>query len=226
MKVLIIEDDERLAIPLKEDLEHQQYLVSLAGDGEVGLDMASQESFDIILLDLMLPVVDGMTICRSLRQNGCTAAIIMISARDKAAVKIMGLDSGADDYLAKPFEVDELSARIRAVLRRNGEPRWPSLRWGDLVLNPSSSTVRFRDLTIDLTPSEYRMLAHFLRNPNRTYTKEELIDRLWAGDELNTKDVVKTNIWALRKKLAAKGAPRDLILTVYGFGYRLKPYAQ
>lgn len=224
MKVLIIEDDERLSFPLKEDLENQKYVVSLAGDGQLGLQMATHEIFDIIVLDIMLPIIDGVTVCRNLRMNGINSIIIMISARGQTVSKIIGLDSGADDYIAKPFEVDELSARIRAILRRNTETRSPLLTYGDLVLDPTTSTVTYCQQTLDLTPTEYRILGHFMRIPGRTHSKEELIDRLWSIDEINTKDVIKTHIKGLRNKLVACGAPRDLIVTVYGFGYRLKSH--
>jgi two-component system response regulator QseB len=199
MKILIIEDDERIAIPLKEDLEHQKYVVELAADGEIGLSMALSGQYELILLDLMLPHIDGMTVCRRLRQAGCKSAVIMITARDRASNMIMGLDSGADDYLVKPFNVEELGARIRAVLRRG------------------------RDANVDLTPTEYRLLAHFLANPHRAYSKQELLSRLWASDDEITNDaVIKTHIKGLRSKLTAVGAPKDIVETVYGIGYRLK----
>lgn len=222
MKILIVEDDERLALPLKEDLEHQHFTVTLAGDGHLGFQLATQEMFDIILLDVMLPVVDGVTVCQNLRRSGVNSIVIMISARNKTESKIAGLDSGADDYVTKPFEVDELSARIRAVLRRRAETRSPLLTCGELVLDPDSNVVNYCQHILDLTPTEYRLLEHFMRTPGRTYSKEELIDRLWSMDGICTKDVIKTHIKGLRNKLVACGAPRDLILTVYGFGYRLK----
>jgi len=226
MKMLIIEDDERLAVPLKEFFEHQQYLVSIANDGELGLCLASQATYDIILLDLMLPKVDGMTVCRTLRQNDCSSIIVMLSARDKTSNKIIGLDSGADDYLAKPFEVEELAARLRAAVRRYGRRNSALLAFGSLVLDTKTNKVKNSGQVVDLTPTEYRLLAHFLRNPGRTYTKEELIDRLWSSGEVNTKDVIKTHIKGLRNKLVACGAPRDLITTVYGFGYSLNSNAK
>lgn len=226
MKMLIIEDDERLAIPLKEYFEHQQYLVSMAHDGELGLSLANQMTYDVILLDLMLPKIDGMTVCRTLRQNDCSSIIVMLSARDMTANKIVGLDSGADDYLAKPFEVEELAARLRAAVRRTSQQKSSIISLGDLVLDTRTNKVINKGRDVELTPTEYRLLAHFLRNPGRTYTKEELIDRLWSSGEINTKDVIKTHVKGLRNKLAACGAPRDLITTVYGFGYSLNTNAK
>ncbi len=225
MKVLIIEDDDRIALPLKEDLEQQHNLVQLAYDGEVGLKLALEVYYDLILLDLMLPVIDGMTVCQKLRQAGCTSAIIMITARGKTANKIMGLDCGADDYLAKPFELEELTARIRAVMRRGSESRHPLLTLGDLTLDLNTCVTSYKGQPVDLTPTEYRLLAHFLSNPRRTYSKDDLISRLWNDGEVPSDDVIKTHIKGLRNKLFSVGAPRDVVETVYGMGYRLKTNA-
>lgn len=225
MKVLIIEDDDRIALPLKEDLEQQHYLVQLAFDGEIGLKLALEVQYDLILLDLMLPIIDGMTVCRRLRQAGCKSAIVMITARNKTSNKIMGLDCGADDYLAKPFELEELTARIRAVMRRGSESRHPLLTLGDLSLDLNTCVTSYRGQPFDLTPTEYRLLAHFLSNPLRTYSKDELVNRLWNDDEVTSDDVIKTHIKGLRNKLCAVGAPRDIVETVYGMGYRLKNHA-
>lgn len=223
MKLLIIEDDERIAIPLKEDLEHQKYVVELAADGEMGLEMALSGQYELILLDLMLPQIDGMTVCRRLRQAGCNSAVIMITARDRASNMILGLDSGADDYLVKPFNVEELGARIRAVLRRGRDAVAPVLKAGELSLDPSSCITSYKGNVIDLTPTEYRLLAHFMGNPHRAYSKQELITRLWSSDDEITNDsVIKTHIKGLRAKLTAVGAPKDIVETVYGIGYRLK----
>jgi len=222
MKVLIVEDDERIAAPIKEELEHQQYLVHTAFDGESGLLLAKEDHYDLILLDVMLPKMDGFRLCQQLRQLGCKSAIVMLTARDQTSNKIMGLDCGADDYLVKPFELDELLARIRAVLRRNTESREPLLKWRDLVLDPLTTEVHNKDVLIKLTPTEFRLLAHFLRHPNRTFNKDELVNRLWLPDEVPAYDVVKAHIKGLRNKLEKAGAPRDMIETVYGFGYRLK----
>jgi DNA-binding response OmpR family regulator len=225
MKVLIIEDDDRISLPLKQDLEQQHNLVQLAYDGEAGLKLGLEGKYDLILLDLMLPVIDGMTVCQKLRQAGCKSAIIMITARNKTANKIMGLNCGADDYLAKPFELEELTARIRAVMRRGSESRQPLLKLGDLSLDLNTCVTSYRNTPIELTPTEYRLLAHFLSNPLRTYNKDELVERLWNDDEVTSDNVVKTHIKGLRNKLVSAGAPRDIVETVYGMGYRLKRHA-
>jgi DNA-binding response OmpR family regulator len=225
VKVLIIEDDKRIALPLKEELEHQNWLVQLAHDGAAGLKLAEESQFDLILLDLMLPTIEGMAVCRRLRQSGCKSAIIMITSRDGATNKILGLDAGADDYLSKPFELDELTARIRAVMRRGSESRNPSFTCGDLLLDTNSCLTSYKSRPIDLTPTEYRLLVLFLSNPHRTFSKEELLDRLWNPGEISNENVIKTHIKGLRSKLCQGGAPRDFIETVYGLGYRLKLHA-
>lgn len=222
MRVLIIEDDDRIALPLKEDLERQHNFVDLAYDGKAGLERGLAVQYDVIVLDLMLPAMSGMEVCARLRQSGCTAAIIMTTARRKTTDKIQGLDCGADDYLAKPFEIEELSARIRAVLRRGGESRQPILTFGDLSLNSNTHVVKHLSVEIDLTPMEYRLLEHFLSNPSRAFTKDELISKLWPPDQSPTSYVIKTHIKGLRRKLQAAEASADIIETVYGVGYRLK----
>jgi DNA-binding response OmpR family regulator len=222
MKILIVEDDERIAAPIKEELEHHQYLVHTAFDGETGLSLAKEAYYDLVLLDVMLPKLDGLRVCQQLRQQGCKSAIIILTARDQTSNKIMGLDCGADDYLVKPFELDELLARIRAVLRRNSDMREPQLKWRDLVLDPQTTEVRYKNALIKLTPTEFRLLFHFLRNPSRTFTKDELINRLWLPGDEPAYDVIKAHIKGLRNKLEQAGAQRDVIETVYGFGYRLK----
>jgi len=225
MKVLIIEDDDRIAQPLKQDLENHHHLVQIASDGEAGLRLGLEFTYDLILLDLMLPVIDGMAVCQKLRQAGCKSAIIMITARNKTVNKIMGLDCGADDYLAKPFELEELTARIRAVMRRGSDRREPLLTLGQLSLDLNTCVTTYRGKPIELTPTEYRLLAHFLSNPGRTYNKDELVKRLWNDEDVISDNVIKTHIKGLRSKLDAVGAPRDIVETVYGLGYRLKANA-
>lgn len=225
MRVLIIEDDDRIALPLKEDLERQHNFVEIASDGKSGLERGLTALFDVIVLDLMLPQMDGMEVCTRLRQAGCRTAIIMTTARRKITDKIQGLDCGADDYLAKPFDIEELSARIRAVLRRGNESRQPILTFDNLSMNTNTHEVKHLFAVLDLTPIEYKMLEHFLSNPSRVYTKEELINKLWPSDQSPTSYVIKTHIKGLRKKLSAVGASEDIVQTVYGVGYRLKENA-
>ena len=221
MKVLIIEDDERIALPVKEELEHQRYLVELALEGRTGLELAKSGQFDIILLDLMLPQVDGISICQALRESGNSVPILMLTARAMKDDKILGLDAGADDYLTKPFDLDELSARLRALLRRLTPQKKVVLSCGSLSVNTATCEARFADTLVDVTPTEYRLLAHFLRNPDTIFNRESLIERLWLGEDAPGDEAIKTHIKTLRKKLSAAGAPRNLIETNYGFGYKL-----
>ncbi len=221
MRVLIIEDDKRIADPIKDELEHQKYLVDIAHDGNTGLDMAKSGKFDMILLDLTLPELDGVNICQAIRDANITSPILILSARNTKSDKIMGLDSGADDYLTKPFDLDELSARVRALSRRCKAHKKAVLSSGQLSVNTSTCQVLYEETPVDLTPTEYRMLTYLLRNPNTPFTRESLIENLWLNQSLPGEEVVKTHIKTLRKKLVAAGAPKNLIETVYGFGYKL-----
>jgi len=225
MKMLIIEDDDRLALPLKENFERQYFLVELAFDGRKGLDLGLKSYFDVILLDLMLPEMDGITVCQKLREAGCKAAIVMLTARDKTSNKIMGLNCGADDYLAKPFELEELQARIRAVMRRGTDHRQPLLTRGELSIDQNSCIVTNNQKLVELTATEYRLLVLFLSSPGHLFTKDELLNKLWSGDDIPSEQVIKTHIKGLRKNLDAAGVARNLIETVYGLGYRLNENA-
>lgn len=225
MKILIVEDDDRIAIPLKEDLQHQNYVVDLAFDGAQGLEMATHGQYDIILLDLMLPKVNGFSLCRQLRDNGNSSAILMLTVRSEKQDKVIGLNCGADDYLTKPFDLDELSARIRALSRRFISQRQSLIPCGPLQINTISCVVTYRERVIEITPTEYRLLVHFALNPATTFNGEELLDKLWSQEFTGGKETIKTHIKTLRKKLSAVGIEEPVIETVYGFGYRLKSNA-
>lgn len=222
MKILIIEDDERIAQPLIEELKHQNYVVDFAADGELGLDMATAGQYDVILLDLMLPKLNGVALCQQLRDSGNTSSILMLTARGDKEDKIHGLDAGADDYLTKPFDIDELLARIRALSRRGSTQRKTVLDVGNLHIDTRNCEVTYGEEKVDLTPTEYRIIVLFARNPSIIFKGEDLIDRLWSFEDAPGKEAVKTHIKTLRRKLESAGASRDLIETVYGFGYRMK----
>jgi len=222
MKLLLVEDDVRIAKPIKAELQFQHYLVEQAFDGEHGLDLFRKTAFDLILLDLLLPKLDGISVCNKLRMEGFEGPILMMTARSSTQDRVLGLDSGADDYLVKPFELDELSARVRALLRRVAAKGSPILRWGELKLDPARCTAFYRELPIPLTPTEYRLLIFFLRHPKETFSKEALLQHLWLPDQSLDDDVIKAHMKGLRRKLKEAGLTRDLIETVYGFGYRLK----
>ncbi|HEY9731598.1 MAG TPA: response regulator transcription factor [Drouetiella sp.] len=222
MNILIVEDDARIAHPLQLHLRHEHHQVEVAHDGSTGLNMALEKQFDFILLDIMLPEMDGLTVAHKLRNAGCNSAIIMLTARDTIADKIAGLELGADDYLAKPFELSELSARIKAVSRRGREIERPLLVFEGLEVNQNACIASYRGTAIKLTPTEYRLLTHFLANPAKIYDKQDLLELLWRHNTSINDDIIKTHMKGLRNKLKAVGAPKDIIETVYGMGYRLK----
>ena len=221
MRILLVEDDNRIAKPLAEDLRHQHHVVDLAKDGVEGWESAQMIAYDLILLDLMLPKLDGISLCKRLRAAKSQALILMLTARDTTNDKIIGLDAGADDYLVKPFELDELAARIRALSRRALEIKPPTLIHGQLSLDPGTCTVSYADVPVLLTPKEYMILECFLRNPNQVLTRSSILDRLWEFDKASGEETIKTHITNLRRKLRVAGSPEDLIETVYGLGYRL-----
>lgn len=223
MRILIVEDDDRIAKPLAEDLKHQHHAVDIACDGIEGWEYAQAGNYDLILLDLMLPRLDGITLCKRLRASNCNAFILMLTARDTTSDKIIGLDAGADDYLVKPFELEELAARIRALSRRSPEIHQSILVHGDLQLDPSNCHVTYAGKPLSLTPKEYMILECFLRNPTQVLTRSAILDKLWEFDKLSGEETVKTHITNLRKKLRAVGSSEDFIETVYGVGYRLCP---
>lgn len=221
MKILLVEDDDRIANPLAEDLRHQHHTVDVAHHGLQGWEYAQAASYDLILLDLMLPHLDGIALCQRLRSFGTSAYILMLTARDTTTDKVVGLDAGADDYLVKPFEIEELAARIRALSRRSQTIQQPVLDHGQLRLNPSACTVTYAGNPLSLTPKEYMILECFLRTPSQVWTRSTLLSKLWEIDQLSGEHTITTHITNLRRKLREAGSPSDLIETVYGIGYRL-----
>ncbi len=221
MRILLIEDDDRIAKPLAEDLKHQHHVVEIARDGIEGWQYAQADNYDLILLDLMLPKLDGITLCQRLRACKCQSLILMLTARDTTNDKIIGLDAGADDYLVKPFELEELAARIRALSRRNLETHQPVLAYKDLQLDPSICKVTYQNKLLSLTPKEYMLLECFLKNPTQVLTRSALMDKLWEFDKSSSEETIKTHITNLRKKLRLAGSLTEVIETVYGVGYRL-----
>lgn len=222
MKILLVEDDERLRDALLEDLTDQNYVVEEAGDGELGWELANACIYDLLLLDIMLPKMDGISLCKQLRSQGNSTPILMLTALDTTSDKVIGLDAGADDYLVKPFELRELSARVRALLRRGSSTLPPVLEWGELKLDPSTCEVSYADQPLSLTPKEYGLLELFMRNGRRVFSRAQILDHLWSFESFPEEDTIKAHIRGLRHKLKLAGAPADLIETVYGLGYRLK----
>ncbi len=222
MKLLVVEDDERIAEALAEDLTEQNYAVEVAYDGEAGWELLQAFTYDLILLDVMLPKMDGIELCQRLRAHGQSMPVLMLTARDTITDKVLGLDAGADDYVIKPCALEELSARVRALLRRGSTTAPPVLEWAGLHLDPNTCEVTYLDQVLSLTPKEYSLLELFMRNQRRVFSRAQILEHLWAFEVLPEEDTVKAHIKGLRHKLKGAGASPDLIETVYGFGYRLK----
>jgi two-component system, OmpR family, response regulator QseB len=221
MKILLVEDDDRIADPLAEDLRHQNNAVDIAYDGLAGWEFSQAANYDVILLDWMLPELDGIQLCQRLRQSGCQAYILLLTAKDATGDKVLGLDAGADDYLVKPFEVDELTARLRALSRRQPIYQPIVLNHGKIELNPSIHSVTYAEIPVELTSKEYMLLEYFLGHPTQIISRTALLDRLWEFDRLSGEQTIKTHLTNLRRKLKQAGCQQDIIETVYGVGYRL-----
>jgi DNA-binding response OmpR family regulator/HPt (histidine-containing phosphotransfer) domain-containing protein len=221
MKILLIEDDDALITLLTKSLSSQHHIVDAVKDGEMGWTYASTFDYNLIILDIMLPKLDGISLCKKLRAEGYTMPILLLTAQDQTTAKVQGLDAGADDYVAKPFDITELIARVRALLRRGSNNSLPLLSWGDLVLNPSSCDVTYNGQLLTLTTKEYDLLEMFLRDSSHVFSSDEIIDRLWSSDDFPAEATVRSHLRRLRNKLQAAGAPNDLIGTIHGRGYYL-----
>ena len=219
MRVLIVEDQPNVSTYVKRALEEQGYAVDLAHTGREALDWAEVVEFDLIVLDIMLPEVDGITVCRRLRSQGNRAAILMLTARDTVDDRVLGLDAGADDYLVKPFNLKELLARLRALTRRH-TANTSTLKVADLSLDTRTRVVMRNDILITLTAKEYAILECLMREPEHVLTRTEIAESVWNYDVYNQSNVVDVYIRNLRRKI---DDPFDqkLIQTVRGAGYRL-----
>ena len=213
-RILVVEDDPRLAATLERVLQAEGHDVETAGEGNAALRRARERPFDLVVLDIMLPGVDGITVCRRLRSSG-SVPILLLTALGGTEERVRGLDSGADDYLDKPFAYEELLARVRALLRRTAPP--DHLRFADVRLEPSSRVAWRGERAIELTTTEFDLLQHFLRHPRQVLSREQLIDAVWKG-EAESDNVVAVYVGYLRQKL---GEPR-LLHTVRGAGYALR----
>ena len=223
MRILIVEDDDRIAESLAEALTDQNYVVEIASDGVAAWELVESLTYELILLDVMLPKLDGISLCRQVRAHGYLMPILMLTARDTTTDQVTGLDAGADDYVVKPYKLQELMARIRALLRRGSTSSSPVLEWGSLRLDTSTCDVTYKDQLLQITPKEYRLLELFLSRGCRVFSRSAIIENLWSFEEPPGEDTVKAHIKRLRQKLKVVGAPDDFIETVYGLGYRLKP---
>jgi DNA-binding response OmpR family regulator len=218
MRILVTEDEKDLADALTRGLERQGYAVDVAYDGEESLRLAEVCDYDLLILDLNLPKVDGMEVCKRLRDSGSSIGILMLTARAGLDSRVDGLDMGADDYLVKPFHFPELLARVRAILRREGEHKKPILRTGDLVLDPNTIRASVRQRQITLTAKEFGILEYLMRNVGRVVSQEELLEHVWSEDANMFTQSIKVHINNLRKKLDAAGG-EGLISTIKSKGY-------
>ena len=222
MRLLVIEDDRRLNLALKQNLVAVGYAVDAAYDGEEGQAFAESTGYDAIILDIMLPKQDGIAVCRALRRQRINAPIVMLTARDAVADRVWGLDSGADDYLVKPFAFQELLARLRALLRRDAIDKQGHLSIGDLIADPATHTVERGGQPIKLNPKEFALLECFMRHPNQVLRREQIESHVWGYDAINASNVVDVYVARLRRKID-DAFPTRLLETVYGQGYRLRP---
>ena len=222
MRILLIEDDEVLTDVLVDTLQQQRYVVDTVDDGRFGLEYAQSGTYDLLLIDVGLPRLDGISLCQEIRSEGNTTPILLMTAKNAPDEKIRGLDAGADDYLTKPLDIAELHARLRALLRRGEVVPTSVLAIGRLRLDPVSCEVTYGDSPLKLTPKEYSLLELFLRNPTRVFSRSHIIEHLWTFDDPPLEDSVKAHIKGLRRRLKKAGAD-GWIENVYGLGYKLSP---
>ncbi len=218
MRILLVEDDVKLARALARGLRRHAYAVDHAADGDAALMHAAVYDYDLVLLDVMLPGRDGLDVCAALRERGQAMPILMLTAREGVGDRIRGLDAGADDYLAKPFDFGELLARMRALQRRPARTRAPELRAGDLVVDPATHAVTVAGRAVELTAREFALLEYLASHCGEVVSRTRLLDHVWDENFLGSTNVVDVYVGYLRRKLG-----RRLISTVRGVGYRLEP---
>ena len=221
MRILVVDDDRRLCTIIKRGLLEEAYAVDLTYDGEEGEYLAEVNPYDLIILDIMMPVKDGIEVCHDLHAKKINTPILMLTAKDTVEDRVRGLDTGADDYLVKPFAFSELLARVRALLRREGMSKSPELRVGDLVLNTLTRQVWRGQRPFELTTKEYVILEYFMRHPNVVVTRTMIEEHAWDYDFDSLSNLVDVYIRRLRRKIDDEGKD-SLIQTVRGAGYRLK----
>lgn len=222
MRLLVVDDDVKLSRAVGRGLRNEGYAVDVAGDGDAALAQAAVWDYDAIVLDVMLPGRDGFGVCRLLRERGCWAPVLMLTARGQVSDRIEGLDVGADDYLAKPFDFGELLARLRALLRRASPERPSRLEVGDLVVDPATHEVRRFGAPVELTAREFSVLEFLARHPGEVISRTKLLEHVWDENYLGSTNIVDQYVGALRKKLE-QPFDRRLIATVRGVGFRLEP---
>ncbi|EFH89159.1 response regulator transcription factor [Ktedonobacter racemifer] len=222
MQILIVEDEAKIRHFLRQGLLEESYAVDTAVDGEEALYKLDINEYDLVLLDIMLPKVNGIAVCKALREKSSSPPILLLTAKDGVADKVLGLDAGADDYLTKPFSFDELTARIRALFRRGKKADATLLTIGDLSLDPATKTVKRGEQSIVLTTREYALLEYFLRNPNILLTKTQILEHVWDYNFEGLSNIVETYVKYLRKKIKTAPNAPELIHTMRGSGYILR----
>jgi DNA-binding response OmpR family regulator len=222
MQILIVEDEGKIANFLRRGLSEEGYAVDIARDGEEALTKAEINEYDLIILDLMLPKVDGIEACRRIRNNNTSLPILILTAKDAIGDKIKGLDAGADDYVTKPFSFSELSARVRALIRRGKKADPTVLMIDNLSLDPATKSAKRGYTSIILTTREYALLEYFMRNPNRVVSKSELLDHVWDYNYDGLSNILETYVKYLRRKLHTRPEDRELIHTMRGSGYIMR----
>jgi DNA-binding response OmpR family regulator len=220
-KILIVEDDTDISTIVSRWLKHENHLVEISKDGEDASVKLKLNQYDLIILDWMLPKVTGVELCQKFRANGGTTPILLLTAKSTIENKETGLDSGADDYLTKPFDLKELSARVRALLRRSGSLTSKILKIGDLSLDAEMHQVTLADNPIVLNPKEFALLEFLMRHPNQIFSGEALLSRVWQSDAMASSDTVRAHIKNLRKKIDQPGKTSP-ISTVHGLGYKME----
>ncbi len=220
--LLIIEDDPAILLGLKKNLAYEGYRVLTANDGEQGLELSFDAKPDLILLDVMLPGVNGFEICRTIRRHDTTVPILIISAKDQEIDKIMGLELGADDYITKPFSVKEVVARVKAALRRTTalEQEMEILTFGENVVDFQGRSLKVRDEEVDVSPREFELLQYLARNPNRVLSRDQILNRVWGYDYYGTARTIDNFIQKLRRKVEDDPENPRFIVTVRGVGYK------
>jgi len=234
MRILIVEDDIQLSEVLTEALTRRQYVVDVARDGREAWEMIEAIPYQLLVLDVTLPHMNGIQLCQQLRlaerspfnasnnASKSSVPVLMLTARDTVADKIIGLDAGADDYVTKPFDLDELMARVRALLRRGNTSTEMLIGRGKLQLNPSTREAFYDQQLLSLTPKEFALLELLVSSGRRILSRSGIIDQLWSAEDTPTEETVTSHIRGVRQKLRTLGAPDDFIETVHGLGYRLK----
>jgi len=222
MRILVIEDERKVANFIKHGLEEERYIVDTAYDGNAGLNMATNNQFDAILLDVMLPGKDGFVVLKELREAGILTPILMLTARGTTDDRVQGLDLGADDYLAKPFSFEELAARLRSILRRTGPDKSTKLRCGELVLDTVSHFAYRSGQEIELTTKEYALLEYLMRNKNKILSRSTITQHVWRHNFDPESNIIDVYIKRLRSKIEGEDSTKPIIQSIRGVGYRLR----